>query len=321
MPIALILLQHDPGSALVYLVFILPLFREGLSGGILIFGVLLLGLFITSLIVNKFLIILGVLVIALLAHIIVTKHIKSAFVGLLIFAASFGIQWKLQDFSSLSVDSYYALLISIGITAFFGFIYAARRKLTFIFILFPLLFATIGFTYSVNYVFNNVLQEHQQRRINVMLGRETDPLGSGYNVEQSKIAIGSGGLYGKGYLQGTQTKFDFVPEQSTDFIFCTVGEEWGFFGSFTVILLFVILFLRIIYLAERQRWVFSRIFGYCILSVFLMHVVINIGMTIGLVPVIGIPLTFISYGGSSLWGFTLMLFIFLRLDANRITVW
>ena len=173
------------------------------------------------------------------------------------------------------------------------------------------------FSFTVDFAFENILQPHQQDRINNLLGIESDPLGAGYNVNQSKIAIGSGGLFGKGFLKGTQTKFDFVPEQSTDFIFCTVGEEWGFVGSIVIIVAFIYLIIRIINLAERQRSIFSRVFGYCVASIIFFHFVINIGMTIGIAPVIGIPLPFFSYGGSSLWFFTLLLFTFLRLDASR----
>ncbi|MGY8953940.1 MAG: rod shape-determining protein RodA, partial [Flavobacteriales bacterium] len=164
---------------------------------------------------------------------------------------------------------------------------------------------------------NNILQKHQRARINELLGIESDPTGAGYNVHQSMIAIGSGGGFGKGFLQGTQTKYDFVPEQSTDFIFCTVGEEWGFIGTFVVIALFLFLLFRLIILAERQRSKFSRIYGYCVASIFFFHLAINVGMTIGLAPVIGIPLPFFSYGGSSLWSFTILLFTFIKMDAER----
>jgi rod shape determining protein RodA len=173
------------------------------------------------------------------------------------------------------------------------------------------------FTVSVDYVFHNILGEHQQTRINEVLGIHSDPLRGGYNVNQSKIAIGSGGFLGKGFLEGTQTKFNFVPEQSTDFIFCTVGEEWGFVGSVFVIGLFMLFFYRLIWLAERQRSNFSRIYGYSVAVILFFHFLVNIGMTIGIMPVIGIPLPFFSYGGSSLWSFTILLFIFIRLDASR----
>ncbi|MCD6346870.1 MAG: rod shape-determining protein RodA, partial [Bacteroidales bacterium] len=173
---------------------------------------------------------------------------------------------------------------------------------------------------SVDYIFNEILGEHQRLRIDQVIGVDSDPLGAGYNLNQSKIAIGSGGLWGKGFLKGTQTRFDFVPEQSTDFIFCTVGEEWGFIGSSLVIILFAGLLIRLIFLAERQRSVFSRVFGYGVFSIFFLHILVNIGMTIGLIPVIGIPLPFFSYGGSSLWSFSILLFVFLHLDTDRFGV-
>jgi len=180
--------------------------------------------------------------------------------------------------------------------------------------------ASTALVFTVDYAFDNLLEEHQKTRINVLLGLESDPKGAGYNVNQSKIAIGSGGFFGKGFLQGTQTKYNFVPEQSTDFIFCTVGEEWGFLGSTAVVALFVYLLYRLIKMAERQRSDFSRIYGYSVISILFFHFLVNIGMTIGLVPVIGIPLPFFSYGGSSLWAFTILLFIFIKLDANRLAL-
>jgi len=178
----------------------------------------------------------------------------------------------------------------------------------------------VMFVFSVNYAFNNILKPHQQTRVNVLLGKETDLLGAGYNVHQSLIAIGSGGLIGKGFLKGTQTKYNFVPEQSTDFIFCTIGEEWGFIGSVALVAAFTLLLIRIINMAERQRSSFSRIYGYCLFSVLFFHFAVNIAMTLGLFPVIGIPLPFFSYGGSSLWAFTVFLFVFLRLDAERLNI-
>ena len=176
---------------------------------------------------------------------------------------------------------------------------------------------SMAFFYSADYVLNSVMEPHQRVRINVLLGLEDDPSGAGYNVNQAKIAIGSGGLRGKGFLNGTQTKLKYVPEQDTDFIFCTVGEEEGFWGAAGVLVLFLVLILRLIHLAERQPFAFGRIYGYCVMSVFLFHVFINVGMVLGLTPVIGIPLPFFSYGGSSLWGFTILLFVFLRIDAGR----
>ncbi len=195
------------------------------------------------------------------------------------------------------------------------FIY--RLKLVNQAIIYAFLLGGLLYLFTVDYAFHTALKPHQQTRINIMLGMEDDPFGEGYNLNQSLISIGSGGFTGKGYLNGTQTKFKFVPEQSTDFIFCTVGEEWGFIGSMVVIGLFVWLLLRLMMMAERQRTTFVRAYGYGVFALFLVHFFVNIGMTIGVMPVIGIPLPFFSYGGSSLWGFTMLLFIFLRLDAGR----
>lgn len=212
------------------------------------------------------------------------------------------------------------ILISIlGVITTILFILSRKKKKD-ILLLLSAFIISVSFVFSVNYIFNELLAPHQRTRINVLLGKEIDPQGAGYNLIQSKIAIGSGGLTGKGFLNGTQTRFDFVPEQSTDFIFCTIGEEWGFLGSMFFILLFIGLLLRIILLAERQRSNFSRIYGYSVATILFIHFTINIGMTIGLVPVIGIPLPFISYGGSSLVGFTILLFIFINLDSYRLQI-
>ncbi|MCE2495966.1 MAG: rod shape-determining protein RodA [Flavobacteriales bacterium] len=219
---------------------------------------------------------------------------------------------------ALLIDQWWlsGLLLAAGL----AFIYITRRtKRAWIFISL-LTIGAIGFTQSVDYAFENILEDRHRNRINILLGKMEDPQGVGYNTEQSKIAIGSGGFWGKGFLNGTQTKYDFVPEQSTDFIFCTVGEEWGFIGSFVVVVLFVALILRVVFIAERQRSHFSRIYGYSVASILFIHFAINIAMTIGLAPVIGIPLPFFSYGGSSLWGFTILLFIFVKLDAYRMTI-
>ncbi len=201
-----------------------------------------------------------------------------------------------------------------------GLIYLFRRNRKLMTVTASGLVFSILFIFSVDYTYNQILKPHQRSRIDVILGKVNDPRGMGYNLNQSKIAIGSGGLWGKGYLQGTQTKYNFVPEQSTDFIFCTIGEEWGFVGCFVVISLYLFLLLRIITIAERQRSSFSRIYGYGVASILFFHFFINIGMTIGLIPVIGIPLPFLSYGGSSLWSFTLLLFILLKLDSNRMGI-
>lgn len=210
------------------------------------------------------------------------------------------------------------MLIILGSIALLVFLFQRKKTWRLGVGIGSVLVVLMGFVYSVDYIFNEVLEPHQQVRINVLLGKEDDPKGAGYNVNQSKIAIGSGGFSGKGFLKGTQTKYDFVPEQTTDFIFCTVGEEWGFLGSFVVIALFTALILRIVYISERQRSAFTRIYGYCVASIFLFHFIINIGMTIGLMPVIGIPLPFFSYGGSSLLGFTILLFVFVKLDGYRL---
>lgn len=217
---------------------------------------------------------------------------------------------------SLLFNQLYLIGILIALSVAAVFLFRLRRES--LIALAGGLVISIAFIFSVNFIYNNVLQPHQKSRIDELLGIKSDLRGAGYNVNQSKIAIGSGKLWGKGYLQGTQTKYAFVPAQSTDFIFCTVGEEWGFAGSIVVIGLFMFLLLRIIIMAERQRSPFSRAYGYGVASIIFFHVIINIGMTIGLVPVIGIPLPFISYGGSSLWSFTTLLFILIKLDSNRL---
>ncbi|MCX6235173.1 MAG: rod shape-determining protein RodA [Bacteroidetes bacterium] len=216
---------------------------------------------------------------------------------------------------TLLIDKFILVGLLIGVTLFL-IVFIRRNRRRIILITGSLVLAIV-IVFSVDYAFNHLLKPYQQSRVSVMLGKEIDTKGAGYNLNQSKIAIGSGGLVGKGFLNGTQTKFDFVPEQSTDFIFCTVGEEWGFIGSLVVIGLYIVLLIRIIQLAERQRSIFSRIYGYGVASILFFHFAINIGMTIGLAPVIGIPLPFLSYGGSSLWVFTILLFIFIKLDTNR----
>ncbi len=267
-PLLLIkILQNETGLAIVFIAFIIVLYREGLSVNFLIFGLLATILFVVSLIVTQ---ITG-------------------------------------------------LLITLAVISASSFLFIRRVKKNIIIV--ALVYASAaGVILGTNYVYNH-LEEHQKVRIDVLLGRGTvDLKKEGYNVNQAKIAIGSGGFTGKGYLQGTQTKYDFVPEQDTDFIFCTVGEEWGFLGSTVVIFLELFLILRLIFLAERQRSDFSRIYGYGVAAILFFHVAVNIGMTIGLMPVIGIPLPFFSYGGSSLWSFTILLFIFVKLDSNRLLI-
>jgi rod shape determining protein RodA len=318
-PMVLILLQPDVGSLLVFLAFSIVLFREGLPGAVLLFGFVIGVLFFTSLLVsNKIYIIAAIIAIGFIAFTFYTKKYKEAGIGLVSFIVSFGIVWAIMFFAHKNID--YALIASIAfVIAGIGFLIVSffRRILMLsTFVLFMM--GSIMFTYSVDYVFKHVLEAHQRERMDILLGLKSDPLGKGYNVNQSMIAIGSGGFIGKGYLQGTQTKYNFVPEQSTDFIFCTIGEEWGFLGTFVVIGLFVFLLLRIVVIAERQRSIFSRVYAYSVASILFFHIAINIGMTIGLLPVIGIPLPFFSYGGSSLWSFTVLLFILIRLDASRL---
>lgn len=265
LPMGLIFLQNDTGTALVFSAFVLVLFREGYISGLwLTFGLIAIFLFILTLVVNQY-IMIGILAVLTLVGVVIFRKRKRETLQLL------GL------FAILSV-----------------------------------------YIFSVDYAFEHFLQPHQQLRIEVLLNEDVDLKGAGYNLNQSKIAIGSGGFWGKGYLKGTQTKFNFVPEQGTDFIFCTIGEEWGFVGSLVLISIYLLFMGRLVVLAERQRSAFSRVFGYSIASILFFHFLINIGMTIGLVPVIGIPLPFFSYGGSSLWGFTLMIFTFLKLDSKRL---
>jgi len=219
---------------------------------------------------------------------------------------------------TLLLDQTYLLIGLVAMALFL--IYLFRRNQALIITVVAGFVISVSMIFSVSFLYQHVLKQHQTVRIDEWLGITTDPRGIGYNVNQSKIAIGSGKLWGKGYLKGTQTKFSFVPEQSTDFIFCTVGEEWGFAGTLTVILIYLVLLFRIVFIAERQRSNFSRIYGYGVASVIFFHVFINVGMTIGLVPVIGIPLPLISYGGSSLWSFTILIFILLKLDSNRMGI-
>ncbi len=228
---------------------------------------------------------------------------------------SLGFTLVLLFILSLLIDKLYLIGILVGIGAITLW-FVRHSRLSMVKVV-GIVLLCVGFIQSVDYAFNTLLEDRHRNRINILLGKAHDPKGIGYNTNQSMIAIGSGGVSGKGYLQGTQTKFNFVPEQSTDFIFCTVGEEWGFIGSSGVIILFVILFFRIIVVAERQKSNFSRIYGYAVASILFFHFAINIAMTIGLAPVVGIPLPFFSYGGSSLWGFTVLLFIFIKLDSAR----
>jgi rod shape determining protein RodA len=314
----LILLQPDLGSALIYFAFIFVLFREGFSANVMLMLTGLLLLFLATLIMDKAIILLIVVMVSLLIFIVVGKSFKNGMLSLALFAVIAGGTYGINRLLMLELSWFAIGLIALIPTSFYLAFRGLRARAYPAMKILAGVVVAILFIITVDYAMNNVLKPHQQHRIYVTLGLEDDPQGVGYNVNQSKIAIGSGGFRGKGYLNGTQTKLHFVPEQSTDFIFCTVGEEWGFLGTTFVILLYVGFLLRMIVLAERQRSSFSRIFGYGFISILFIHFMINIGMTIGLLPVIGIPLPYFSYGGSSLWAFSMFLFIFLRLDASRL---
>lgn len=317
LPALLISMQPDMGSAVVFFALIIVLFREGLSPYIFVSGLLMIVLFFMTLLFNNFYLTIGIIIVGFLLTFFETKRWKLCLAGLGIFVFITAIIYLLNYYVIKRIDNEMVMLVSLFLSGLAYAFYIYNRKLISILIIYSFLLGSIIFINSVDYGYNNLLKPHQKERVSIMLGFKSDLQGTGYNVNQSLISIGSGGFSGKGYLQGTQTKFKFVPAQSTDFIFCTVGEEWGFIGSFVVTLLYLFLLLRLIKLAERQRSVFARIYGYGVVSILFTHVFINIGMAIGLVPVIGIPLPFFSYGGSSLWGFTILLFIFLRLDASR----
>ena len=263
LPMGLVLLQNDLGTAIIYASFILVLFRQGLPGPF-IYGPISVGiLFLSVLLFSRILVIIAIAVLGILLYWLMRRTTRALLVS----------------------------LASVGVA--------------------------IALVFAVDYTFNKVLQPHQQERINVLLGKEIDSRGAGYNSQQSLIAIGAGGLTGKGFLEGTQTKYNFVPEQSTDFIFCTIGEEYGFIGSSALVLLFSFLLIRLILSAEKQKAWFPKMYGYCVFSIIFVHFIINIGMTIGLLPIIGIPLPFVSYGGSALLGFTLLVAIYLKLDVSQ----
>lgn len=319
-PALLIVAEKETGLAIVYLGFLLPFYREGMTPWIILSGLIAILLFILTLVTSPFvaiLVFIGMVVLYISFH--SRNFIINAATGMtLILAASFlprlGRIEAVSGIFGLFPPEVWLAFLTVPAALFFlvRSLYRKRDKHLRNALVAYLL--GVALVFSVDFVFDHVLKDHQRLRIEVLLGIKDDPMGAGYNVHQSKIAIGSGGLVGKGFLHGTQTRFDFVPEQSTDFIFCTVGEEWGFLGALAVILVYAILIVRLFNSAERQKSRFSRIYGYCTASCILMHVVINLGMTIGLMPVIGIPLPFISYGGSSLWAFTILLFIFIRLD-------
>ena len=325
LPMVCIILEKETGSALVYLSFFLVLFREGMSGYYLLAGICAVIFFVSEMKfaevvvgitpLGKLLVEIMILVISLFLF---QTKIKSRKVLYIIWATvfgTFGIAGIVSCF--IPVDFSW---VSLGLLAFFVLYIIGLSIQQWVgkyLLIGAFTVISVGYLFSVDYVFNDILEPHQQVRIKVSLGLKDDPTGAGYNVNQSKIAIGSGGLWGKGFLNGTQTKLKYVPEQDTDFIFCTVGEEQGFVGSVLLLLLYGAFIIRLIVLSERQKDVFGRVYGYSVVSIFFFHLFINIGMVTGLTPVLGIPLPFFSYGGSSLWGFTILQVIFLRLDASR----
>ncbi len=326
LPMILILLQKETGSALVYLAFFFVLYREGMSGMVLLIGLSMILFFVVSVKFSDVVWLgatdLGIFLVLLMIVIIIvglmyrykSDQLPMNYISLAVIA-SIAMAIIAAHFYTFNLST--IILILLALIGIFLLWSAFKFWSATYFSIITVGVLAIAFLYSSDYVFDKVLEPHQQTRIQVVLGMKDDPNGAGYNVNQSKIAIGSGGFWGKGFLNGTQTKLKYVPEQDTDFIFCTVGEERGFVGSVIVLLLFALLILRLFHLAERQRSTFNRVYGYSVASILFFHLTINIGMVIGLTPVIGIPLPFFSYGGSSLWGFTILLFIFCRLDASR----
>lgn len=314
-PILLIAVQPDMGSVVTFFAFFIVLYREGMSIWVFITAILAVVLFLLTLILGNLPVAIGLLVVAAVAMLVTSGYMVTLRAAA-VMAVAGGLAFLLGHYI-LDLDTVLIIVLAVFLA---GVVYAwfiYRLRMFNQAIIYAFLLGGLLYLFTVDYAFHEILKPHQQTRINIMLGMEADPYGEGYNLNQSLISIGSGGFAGKGYLNGTQTKFKFVPEQSTDFIFCTVGEEWGFIGSTVVIGLFVWLLLRLMMMAERQRTTFVRAYGYGVFGLFLVHFFVNIGMTIGVMPVIGIPLPFFSYGGSSLWGFTILLFIFLRLDAGR----
>ncbi len=323
----IMVLQRETGSALIFFSFAFVLYRQGMSGYILLIGAAAILFFIIAIRFSATPLpigtgTVGVLVCLLLIMLIEfffllqQKDKKYAYILLGGIALGYAVGLIIHIWIPVNFNLVSIIIIGVSILYLGGLVIYWRTKELIILFLFSLL--STAFCFTCEFAFTNILQDHQRTRIEVLFGMKDDLKGAGYNVHQSKIAIGSGGLLGKGFLQGTQTKLKYVPEQHTDFIFCTVGEEWGFLGSAAVLLLYLAFILRLIYLAERQKDKFSQIYAYCVASIFLFHLIINVGMVLGLLPVIGIPLPFFSYGGSSLWGFTLLLFILLKLDASRL---
>lgn len=320
-PALLIVMQKETGTALVYAAFILVLYLQGMSGWFLATGVYSIFLFLITLGLSPYSAIIILLVSATVLRGVLSKQmiihllILLPFLGVMIYAPKLNLLYNLEEHTPFWKEIY----LLVATLPLFGYhlFRLFKRKVAHMKGLTLLLITSILFIFSVEFLFEKVLQPHQKVRIENLLGIDVDLKGAGYNVHQSKIAIGSGGFSGKGYLNGTQTKYNFVPEQSTDFIFCTIGEEWGFLGSTLLIALFLFLIIRVTNRAAKQKDTFVKVFGFSLAAVIALHLIINIGMTIGLMPVIGIPLPFVSYGGSSLWSFTLFLFIFIRLDLDH----
>lgn len=316
-PVVLIFLQHDMGSALVFVSFSIMLYREGLSGWFMSLFIFLIAIFLLSLTLESYVIYLIIAGASFVVYGVLSRRFMRTVLLVAIFVCMYVGVGLIVDLLNVAVSNEIIVLACSGAFILYGMAHALKSKLHYLYVIIAFFIASVAFSYSVDYVVDNVLEPHQRVRIENLVGKNIDLKDTGYNVHQSKIAIGSGGFTGKGFLQGTQTRYNYVPEQSTDFIFCTIGEEWGFIGTFVVIMLYIILLIRLVLISERQKSAFARIYGYCVVSILFFHFFINIAMTIGLAPVIGIPLPFISYGGSSLWTFTALLFIMLKLDASR----
>ena len=319
LPILLIIMEKETGSALVYLGLLFVFYMQGMSGWFIILGFSLAAIFSLTISFSPLTAIICALAACSLLRLLIWKRGKwfISAVAVIVLIAYLPKLYATLPFLELFKPEVWALILFIPHTILWIVdIYKMREDRGSFYLILSLICA-IAITFSINIIFNKVLQPHQRARIENLFGITEDLQGIGYNVHQSKIAIGSGGLTGKGFLNGTQTKYNFVPEQSTDFIFCTVGEEWGFVGSLLLLIVYIYLIVRIIVLASKNFDTFTKLYGYCVASIFLMHVVINMGMTMGLLPVIGIPLPFLSYGGSSMLSFTILLFIFIRLDMER----
>jgi len=317
MPLMIIILQNDTGSGIVLGSFLFVLYREGLNKWLCIPILLIATLFITSFLLSSTALLILLILICTLSEAMMSGEWRSRIVYLAALALSSLLIWLVMHFAAPGAVTFYGALLAVTFLSFFFIAaYAYRANLRSIFLPVALFVGALIFLSTTGYIFDNILKPHQQNRILSFLGIRSDPLGIDYNVNQSKIAIGSGGWTGKGFLQGTQIKYGFVPERHTDFIFCTVGEEWGFLGATAVLILMCLLIMRLMRMGERQQEPFGRVYCYCVASILLFHVLVNVGMTIGLMPVMGIPLPYMSYGGSSLVAFTMLLFIAVRLDAS-----